>query len=66
MKSEKLSREATLKLIEDRDKASTEYLRRFYNVDWEDPTNYDILLNTAKMDLDIAAEMISSVVRKMW
>ena len=65
-KSQGLSQEAALKLIEDNDKATAEYLRRFYKIDWEDPLVYDMVLNTSKMDLDIAAEVIASVVRKMW
>jgi len=65
-KSQGLSQEAALKLIEDNDKATAEYLRRFYKIDWEDPLVYDMVLNTSKMDLDTAAEVIASVVRKMW
>jgi cytidylate kinase len=61
MKSEGLSQEAALKLIEDNDKATAEYLRRFYNIDWEDPTIYDMVLNTWKMNLDTAARVIASV-----
>jgi len=63
-KSEELSREAALQLIQDRDKATAEYLRRFYNIDWDDPSIYDMILNTSKMDLETAAELIASVARK--
>jgi cytidylate kinase len=66
MRNEKLSREAALRLIEEKDKATAEYLRRFYNIDWEDSTNYDLVLNTSKMDLDTAAEVIASAARKIW
>ncbi len=61
MKSRGLSKEAALKLIEYNDKAQAEYLRRFYNIDWEDPTIYDMVLNIWKMDLSTAARMIASV-----
>jgi len=66
MKSGGLSQEDVLKLIEDQDKAAAEYLRRFYNIDWEDPMIYDMVLNTWKMDLDTAARLMASVVWKMF
>jgi len=61
MKSGGLSREDALKLVEENDKAAAEYLRRFYNIDWEDQANYDLVLNTGKMDLSTAARIIASV-----
>ena len=66
MKSGGLSQEDALRLIEDNDKASAEYLRRFYNLDWEDPAIYDMVLNTGKMDLDTAARMIVSAASQAW
>jgi cytidylate kinase len=48
MKSGGLSREDALKLVEENDKAAAEYLRRFYNIDWEDQANYDLVLNTER------------------
>ncbi len=60
MKSGGLSHEDALKFIEDNDKAAAEYLRRFYNIDWEDPAIYDMILNTRNMDLNSAARMIAS------
>ncbi len=61
MKSGNLSQEDALKLIEDNDKASAEYLQRSYNLDWEDPAIYDLVLNTGKLDLDTAARAIALV-----
>ncbi len=61
MKSEGLSKENAFKMIEDSDRATAEYLRRFYNIDWEDPSIYDMVLNTGKMDLSTAARVIASV-----
>ncbi len=60
MKSRGLNREAALKLIKDNDQAAAEYLRRFYNINWEDPELYDLVLNTGKIDFDRAAQVISS------
>jgi len=66
MKSGGLSRDDALRFIEDNDKAMAEYLRRFYNLDWEDPAIYDMVLNTGKMDLGIAARIIVSVASHAW
>lgn len=66
MKSEGLNHEDAQRLIEDNDKAATEYLRRFYNVDWGDPKNYDMVLNTWKVDLDTAAKIIVSAASQSW
>jgi len=61
MKSEGLNREAASKLVDDRDKASAEYLRRFYGINWEDQANYDLVLNTGKLDFDAAARIIATL-----
>jgi peroxiredoxin/cytidylate kinase len=66
MKSEKLSKEAALKLIEDNDKAQAEYLQRFYNINWEDPMIYDMVLNTGKMDSNIATRVIVLAATQAW
>ena len=61
MTSGKLSQEEALKLIEETDKAMAEYMQSFYNLDWDDPSIYDMILNTGKMDLNTAAKVIASV-----
>ncbi len=60
MQSEGLTEEGARRLIEENDRAASEYLQRFYNIDWDDPANYDMVLNTAKLDLSTAALMIAS------
>jgi cytidylate kinase len=66
MKGGGLSEKDALKIIENNDKATAEYLRRFYKVDYQDPTIYDMVLNTWKMDYDTAARLVASVVWKMF
>ena len=66
MKSGGFSREDALRFIEDNDKAMAEYLQRFYNLNCEDPAIYDMVLNTGKMDLGIAARIIVSVASHAW
>ncbi len=57
-KDEGINREDALRVIEESDRAASEYLQRFYNIDWDDPTNYNMVLNTAKMDIETASEEI--------
>ncbi len=66
MKSGGLSQEDAQRLIENDDKAAAEYLRRFYNINWEDPAIYDLVLNTGKMDLNTASRVIASVALQEW
>lgn len=37
------------------------YIRRMFNVDWEDPTLYDIVINTARTDSDAAVRIVSKI-----
>ncbi len=60
MQSEGLPIEDARKVVEDFDRAASEYLQRFYYIDWDDPANYDLIINTAKLDLSTAALMIAS------
>jgi cytidylate kinase len=48
--------------ITERDKASAEYLQRFYGVDWSDPTLYHVVINAAKWDHERAAQCIVNAV----
>ena len=41
-----------------RDRASAEYLQRFYHIDWADPLLYDLVINTGKVSLETAAQLI--------
>ncbi len=66
MKSEGLSKEEALRLIEVNDKAQAEYLQRFHNINWEDPMIYDMVLNTGKMNFDIATRVIVNAASQAW
>lgn len=37
------------------------YIRRMFNVDWEDPTLYDVVINTARTDSDAAVEIVTKI-----
>jgi cytidylate kinase len=57
-----LRREAQDFIVE-RDAASADYIKRYYAADWNDAQLYHMVLNTGKMDLNRAAEMIVSLVQ---
>jgi cytidylate kinase len=41
-----------------RDRASAEYLKRFYDVDWADPMLYDLVVNTGTLGTEGAVQLI--------
>ncbi len=45
-------------LIEQRDAASADYLKRFYGIDWADPLHYHLVINAAKLGPDLAAQVV--------
>jgi len=49
-------------LIGSRDLASADYLRRFYGVDWADPLLYHLMINTGKVKMKLAVQMIIDMV----
>ena len=46
------------KQVLDSDYARTAYHNYLFNVDWQDPMNYDLILNTTDLTLDQAAEAV--------
>lgn len=59
------ARRAAQDLIEASDFASADYLKRFYGVDWSDPMLYHILINTDKLSIEQAANLISEAARQL-
>jgi cytidylate kinase len=52
-------------LIEERDAASADYLRRFYQVDWDDPLLYHVVLNLGRLNITQAVEVITNLAGKV-
>ena len=44
------------------DRYRRNYLKRFYNVHWDDPELYDLVINTGQLDAAAAAELIFQAV----
>jgi len=51
-------------LIEKRDIASADYLKRFYNVDWSDAGIYHLVINIGKLSIENAAGLIVDLIRQ--
>ena len=51
------------KAIEDSDRERRDYLQRFYNIREEQPSHYDIVLNTDVLSFSTAAEIVVAAAR---
>jgi cytidylate kinase len=60
-----LTRGEAREYIETKDRASAEYLRRFYGVDWNDPSLYHLVINMGKWNVDEAVEIIQCALKKI-
>ena len=63
VKSQGWSKNAADRFVKDRDRATAQYLKRFYGMDWNDNAMYDLVVNTGKMDVDGAAAVIVAAAR---
>jgi len=48
------------RLLQEHDEATRQYLRQFHHVDVDDPTLYDIVVNTARLNADQCVELIKA------
>jgi len=46
-----------------RDRAGADYIRTYYNVDWDDPTLYHLALNTGLWSVEAAAHIIADTLK---
>jgi cytidylate kinase len=51
--------------IAQQDRAIAEYLDRFFAITGDDPSNYHLLINTGRMGVEQAAQVIVAAVRQM-
>lgn len=64
MQIEQLSRDDALRLINETDEHRERYAKQYYDVDWDDPELYDIVINTAKLTEEAAAYLITETVKR--
>jgi cytidylate kinase len=48
-----------------RDRAGADYIRTYYDADWDDPALYHLELNTGLWDTESAAQIIADVVKRL-
>ena len=48
------------------DKNRARYHREYYDRDWDDPANYDMVLNTGRLQFDGATSVILAWARERW
>jgi cytidylate kinase len=64
MSEEKLQKSA-VEMIAIRDKASADYIKRYFNVDWRDVKLYHLILNMGKLSAEQAAQVIIAGVHSL-
>jgi cytidylate kinase len=52
------------KIVEQSDKGRADYFRRFYGIDRELPTHYDLVVNTDILNLEDAVDIVVSAARR--
>lgn len=62
MEEEKVDKSTALSLIEKNDKRQANYIKQSYRLNWSDSSLYHIAINSERMGVDAAAELIASTV----
>ena len=65
MEHRKLGRAEAMDYMNDRDQATAQYLKRFHNVEVNDPLLYHMILNTSLLGVDETVQQIVTVARNM-
>jgi CMP/dCMP kinase len=52
-------------IIAERDAASQDYIRRFYDAQWDDAQLYHLTINTSRVGIDQAVDVITRLAREM-
>jgi cytidylate kinase len=53
------------RLVDETDRNRRRYHKEFYNRDWDDPTHYDLVLNTERLGFEGAAQLIAARARAL-
>jgi len=63
--NQRITHEDAQRLIKDVDQQRQEFFKRVYHVNWLDAANYDVVLNTDRLSLELARDMIVAVAREV-
>ncbi len=59
------TRRAYQDLIDQRDSASAGYVMNYYKVDWADPELYHLVINTSRLSIELAADLVVEMARRI-
>jgi cytidylate kinase len=59
-----LADESARQFLKDLDRVRGRRLRALFNIDWQDPTGYDLILNTSRITAEMAACLIAEAARR--
>ncbi len=65
MQQDQMSAEQAADLIRRTDNQRQAFIRQYFKVEWSDAVNYDLVLNTGKYSLDLAARFIIDAAREL-
>jgi cytidylate kinase len=65
MEAHHISTDEARKMVNDTNARRAEYVKRFWQRDWRDFTNYHLCVNTAWLGLDGSAELITRAAQKL-
>ena len=60
-----LNRQQAQKICERTDKERGDFVRRLFDADWADPSHYDLVINTAKLDIPTAVTLLETAWRQL-
>jgi len=63
MTYEKVDREEAIKLIENSDAERKEFIKKLFNADINDPQKYDLVINSAYMDIEDLLEVVVKAIK---
>jgi cytidylate kinase len=63
MERQGVNEKYALRLLRHSDEDSAGFIRSLFNADWEDPTLYDLVINTQKLSVDSAVMMILEAIQ---
>jgi hypothetical protein len=63
--SEGLDREDAVRRVEQNDRDQRGFVKQSFGRDIDDPTGYDLMINTARMELEDAGELIATALQRM-
>jgi cytidylate kinase len=59
---DRISEQTAARIIRESDQNRAGFVKSYYGVDWQDPSLYDLMINTGRISLDVAVDLVLSVI----